>query len=1347
MKKMMSISIIAIMLISGIIGGLAPFRDQGVTVTASNIPGNTISTNEGVKQKTIYLHNTTGTVFSLADVLTMNTTMGESRNVTAWENEAESFEWALNPVTAGNMSLNGNATFYIWAVQKGGENWDEVMTFTVDLYDVDGAGSSLINSSSSVLTVRSVFTEYSISMGVNHTLESNHTLRVVLTITHPANREHRIGFGNRNFPSRLVIPTSDYIKPVYIGVLNHTYQETANFNSSATNKTIHFNATVTDPFGGYDIWNMQLSILDSNGTVYHGPVNMTRSDGGPTSFVSNFTYSWDYGGAPEGEYTVVFMAIDQTGFNYRYPDHPGDDTYGGHIESVQKIFWIGEERFQVHFKAVDSIGAVMANATVEVRKMGVYVTHNLTDADGIANISLKAGSYNITVYWQDIAVNTTDYDVTMNVPALSAINLNCSVYYPIYRVVDVAYENVDSANLYIGHPNGSLAILITGTDGTVDLPQMAVGKYIIRTEWLGKEVNTTEHDLVSNGEIRIDADIFYLTVTTIDSNGATVPDVLVTVEFNDTGRVADSRLTDAQGNMTSRLPGTGTGFGYDLTCNWHGVYVGSTANELLLRNESVNVTLDIYYIDFHTVDSMGLDLEYTRLLAFTNDTGSLANTAETNITGDATMRLPGGNHTIEAYWKGVLVGTYYIVVNDTTGPVNISCNVYHVTFNLTDGRGMALENAQLVVFRIDAGTLDSNVTNSDGEANARLPGTNANVVVQWRGAPVYSSERLIDSDGAIDIQCEVYYLSVLAVDDAGQPLEGVSIEFIYGDTILASDTTGTDGTTGENRLPGANLGIRAYWKGVQIYDGSYLLDADGQAVINTTVYLVDIEVIDSMNMAIPGASVDVYHDGVLLFSGLTGEDGMASARLPGETHNFHVMWGGVLVFDSDMLVNESGTLTIYVEDVYHVTFRLLDSRSENVTEARVTLEVDGVQIASGSSDANGLYRARIPTPFNGDGDIDITVVWKGIQVYDDTAQIGANHPDTAPMDISVAVYYLDYSIIDQRGKPVEGVVLTDIHSELPIGDRTMDSGTTDSNGHLQFRLPGGVQTLESYWKEIMVNSTTVDLVDDMNLTCNASIYYLEVNVVDIDGKAIDGPFIRVVYPGGDHYLAGYADNEGFAEFRIPASDWVVEITWFDAVIYDEALSITDDEDSWSLDAVSSVYYLTVRTVAGGESLSGVHIVVRGGDNSWSGYTESGEFVLRLPGRDDYKITARLKTTYMLSGIDLEENLDIALTNSAEETVSFETYPPSTFSTNLFLLVFAFVTMLFVLVLLYHKLGPAVPKGENEGTTLNDGRTGEVGQEMPGEDDGPYGDGGKMPIENEGETTGDVAGPDGYKGHG
>ena len=1297
-----TLAIVSLLLISGLIGGLAPMqRDVELEFGSANAE-NSIMANGITKSKTIYLHNTTGSVYSLTDVLTMNTTMGQSQNLTDWENNDETFEWALNQTLAGNMSLEGDAIFYIWAAQIGGENDDEVITFNVTLYDVDQIDSPMIGSSEKTYIIRTVFTEYAVPIGLNHTLETEHTLRVVLTVSQSgANSDHSIGFGNSSYPSRLEIPTKDYIHPVSVSTLNYTYQQTTNFNASAANKTIHFNTTITDPFGGYDIWDVLLTLEGPNGTVLD-EVSMNKIDGTYTSYYSNYSYTWNYSAAPEGEYTVTIQAIDQTAYNYRYPDHPDDETYGGHLEAIQKTFWIGGEMFYVNFKTVDDIGAVMVNARVEIRSAGVYITDNTTNTSGIANISLSAGSYNVTVYWQDVLVNeTVNVVVDQDIPIGSAIVLNCSVYYPTYRVVDVAYENVMSANLYIGHPNSTLLTLITGADGTIGLDQIPGGEYGIRTEWLSKEVNTTSQNLTSNNEFLINASIYYLTVTTKDSLDAVVPDVHVIVEFNDTKRTADAQLTDNLGNMTARLPGTQSGFGYDLTCQWHGVYVGGAINVNLTQNDTINITLEIYYVDFHTVDSMGFDLEYTRLLAYTNETGGLANTAETDITGDATMRLPGGNHTVEAYWRGINVGTHYFEVNGSVLPEIITCQVYHVIFNLTDSRGIELENAQIVASHPVIGVLNSNITNSNGKAKTRLPGTTVDIDVQWRGVSVYSSSQLIDSNGELDITCGVYYLSVKAVDDMGDPLENARIEYLYGNSILASDITGEDGTTSESRLPGATLTIRAYWKDIKVYDEPYLLDSDGQENITTAVYHVDIEVVDSMGEIIPGATVTVSHDDALISTDLTDDNGMAFARLPGETHRFQVYWKGILIFDSEILINQSGKITLQADDVYHVTFQLLDSRSESVNGASITLEVSGVQLASGVSDENGMYSTRIPTPVDEAGEVKVTVYWKNIQVYDEFVQIDSNAFPASPKGLVVEVYYIDYTILDQRGLPIESSKITVTHSELPEGNDIIGDQLTDENGYTLFRLPGGTQTLYAYWKDIEINTTVNDLDADENITANGDVYYLDINVKDDEGAAIEYSLVRINYPGGESlYQADYTDAEGNLEFRIPASAWEMEVSWLNTVIYEGEFNVTNASESWHLDAQAKVYYFTVRTEDKEGALSDVQVIVQNGEYTWSGYTENGEYTFRLPARDDYTIKAGFKTTYMLTDVNLNQSKEITLQESGSETIGFESHPPAIYTTNLFFLILAFLILLIILAMVYRKTragGEGEPEGAEEKT--------------------------------------------------
>ncbi len=1294
MKKITIFCVFAALLL--ILAGTVAVDNEPTMIVQGEPVSSLMNADGDTKVKTIYYHNATSSFGNY----NMNTTMGVDENVVLAVGDTLTLTWDLEPAFASDFVLNGSLSTYIWIklTDTAGET-NKLNEVNIVVNEIDPAGSVIggaiwTETEIDITGIPGHFVELSWqSSHVGRTINKNNSLRISMELTKPADTTLYVAFGSDSFPSRLEVSTDTYMRVRDLRILNSTYQENTTFPLTG-DKIIYFNATVTSPFGGYDIWDVQLTLEGPDGAVFTDE-SMTWIEGNHSTYWNNYSFVWDYSGAAEGLYTVTVSAIDQTGFNYRYPDNPEDETYGGHLDSMTRSFSIALETFRVYLRTIDSQDAPLYGARIDIlSESEVYITHNLTNPDGVASFNLSSGNYTIKTYWQDVLVNQTSLEVQNDI--LSPIDLNCTVYSPTYEVVDFNDEPVVSANIYLGHPNGSLMILLTDTNGTVELEQMAGGFYNIEVEWMGKEVNTTSHTLNSNDIFRIEATIYRLTIRTYDTRNEPMPDVQVIVSFNDTQATADAQLTNNLGEMYSRLPGTQAGFGYDIVCKWHGVFVGNVTDVPLESNDEINITLDIFYVDFHTVDRMGYDLEYTRLLGFTASTGSLTNTNETGLDGRATMRLPAGLHTIEAYWRGILVNTTDIDVFDGL-EVEIVCDVYHVVFNVVDNRSVSLENAHVIASHPDTGILSSNHTDADGHARARLPGTDVTISVTWKGVSVFSDSVFIDSNGDLEIKCSVFYLSVEVYDDLGIALENARVDHLYGDTLLATETSDADGITGESRLPGTQLTLKIWWKNICVFTEDHELENDDTFIATTSVYHVDIEVLDSMGEALDDASIRIYHNGMLMDSDTSDSDGLAFARLPGETHRFNIYWKDVLVYDAPLEIARSGKLTIEVNDVYHVTFLMTDSRDVPVSGVSVILDLSGDQFASGITDASGHFTTRIPTPFDSPGDVHITAYWKNVMVFDSTVQISSGTTIEAPMVLDLEIYYMEYTIVDAEGMPLKNARITVLHDELPEGRNALGELYTDSNGFAIFRLPRGEQVAVANWRDTIVDTTTVSLTEDETITVSGSVYYLNIQVKDDNGNSLEHAFVTIHYPDGKGlYHSVYTDQTGSIRTRVPAASWEIRATWLERPIYSAVHEITSEESTWSIDASSEVYQLTLITRdSKGELLSDVHLIVKSGNDLWSGYTENGEISFRLPVGDDYSVTAYFKTTYQMSDVDLQEDTEIVLQDNSEESIDFQGYPIPIYSTNMFFVLLGLILLILVFAVVYMKTPKPTSVAEEE----------------------------------------------------
>jgi len=1242
------------------------------------------------KYKTTYLHNDSATILGTNYQYTFNNTKGENAKLTTWVSGDETFEWTMSPTLAGDLNISGTSTFYIWASQKNAENYDDTdIQFDLSMYELSSDGSILVGQTTKTYDVRSSFTEYSIDIGVDNIFNRGNSIRIELSLTHSSNRDHKIAFGSDSYPSRLELRTSSYAHASEINSLNSTYQNTVVYDVSTADKTAYFNTTISDPFGGYDIEYVNVTLMDPQGDQVFYRQPMTKVSGTETSHKSNYTYQWNYSGFQSGEYTAVISVVDLTGYFYRYPEHPGDETYGGQIDKTEHTFWIGGRPLYVNFQTVDSKDNLLTGARIAVEDVG----DGYTDEYGIHNFTMSPGTYNVSVYWQDTEVKFTQYTVDHNISRNDPVRIGCDVYYPSYKVLDSNGVSVESARVFVTHPNGTLIRKSTNSTGVIELYQVPSGDYEFTTLWRGKEVNNTDFFIDDNQQSAINGRIYQLDLLTVDDQGEVVTDVQVTIRYQSTQRIAESKLTNSQGRLTVRLPGTESGFRYEIESQWHGINVGKVSNYQITDNDETTIYLDIYEVDFNTVDKEGETLGSTSLNAYTNQTGDLANTIETDPDGHGSMKLPRGYHTVDAYWNGIYVGSQTIEARDGLS-TTIEADVYHVTYHLVDERGGDIANSTLEVSYGNLGLIDSKTTDVDGRIDTRLPAVELDLKATWKGLQIYDGTDTVDSNEEKTIECSVYYLTVRAEDDLGEPLENSNIQITVGDDILAYRTTDSTGHTNEMRLPGHTYDVKAFWKGLPVYSQDLNLVDSSTQTIETNVYHTSIVVEDDLSQIISDAEVEVYNRNNLLSSGVTEEDGGFDTKLPQGEHRFMISWRNVEVYDSQKQVIESGSLVLQSNDVYHVTFHMIDSRDESVSNASMSLSVDGEQFSTGTSNGSGMFQERIPTPVGQPGEIETKIYWKKVVVYDGTVDINDNSLYEDPKELELNIFYLNVSVDDNRENPVGNAKIIDRHSELPDGESIIADKNTNDQGETYFRLPRGEQTFEIIWKDITVKNRQVDMQQDETINIDASVYYLDISIVDDKGEPVPHSLVDVTYQDSDKlYQSNYANTSGDLEVRIPASTWDIKSTWFDTVVHEQEHEVTSDESTWSLEAEVDVYYLEVKTLdKDGEKLSGVHLIVQSDEKSWSGYTSNGNKTFRLPARE-YTVKGEFKDTYMLTKVNVEENKQVEVQSSSTEKVKFNSYPQPVYTTNLFFFLLIILVILIIFGYILKRLAESVETEE------------------------------------------------------
>ena len=560
---------------------------------------------ESIKNITFYLKHT-DIAENIADFTTtrfFDTEMVESGPGGGTDaNTAIQTDWFLAPELASSARLEGTMHFYIWMKRTSITGDSRNAEFEFTLYDVDQGGNqgdTIMTATTGNIDTDTDWQEYHVTgdLASTYTVPAGHSIECEFILTGSASNNYEIAYGNTSYKSRLVLGSRDYVRVHDVLFYDYQMDEKTLFPVAVEvpNHAIHIRADITDPFGGYDIVMANLTLTSPTGTVLLTDVSMTKISGDFKSYHSVYEYIWDYSSAEGGQYNATITTVDQTGWNYRYPSNPSDDTYGGHLDRRWSNFWIGGEPVDLWVQAIDDGDMPLSGARVEAFRADNVISNGQTNSAGLVELEVSPGSYSIIVTWQDIRVGNSSALVIEDNNSSYPIVVQCSVYSPVLHAVDSNGLALSGSTIIITHPNGiRLAPMLTDEGGNISLAQTPAGDYEILIVWRGTFVYDDTVQISSSEIIVFDCDVYHLGINVQCSGGNPMADVHVIVQAGD--NLYGSGYTDINGLVTIRVPAGN----YTVTSRYRGQYMltgidqETSGTVILDKNSEITLTFDNY---------------------------------------------------------------------------------------------------------------------------------------------------------------------------------------------------------------------------------------------------------------------------------------------------------------------------------------------------------------------------------------------------------------------------------------------------------------------------------------------------------------------------------------------------------------------------------------------------------------------------------------------------------------------------------------------------------------------------------------------------------------------------------
>lgn len=334
-------------------------------------------------------------------------------------------DFYLYPNLAGSVTFNGSWQVFIWANASA----YKPATFALEFKEITVGGDVLWDSgvinpivASSIGAYVDVPTYcYNLSTSLAHTFNPDTTLLVEVEVNAGSAADTRIWFDSPLFPSKVILPAENYARPVWVKTYSVDNSETNLFyyNASETERIVIVRTNVTDPFGGYDIYKVNLTIVDPEGNSVIDNEDMMRvsDDLWFIKYANVFESNWTYPTtASLGNYTVIVSVVDNNGYYH----HNETGTYYPFIEEETHIFTMGIiVYYNPTFLVTDDVGEPLPNAQVYItwRNGTTDTLPRYTTNEGFINLTqVPVGNYGFTILWKDIIVKQQTIYVDSNGP-------------------------------------------------------------------------------------------------------------------------------------------------------------------------------------------------------------------------------------------------------------------------------------------------------------------------------------------------------------------------------------------------------------------------------------------------------------------------------------------------------------------------------------------------------------------------------------------------------------------------------------------------------------------------------------------------------------------------------------------------------------------------------------------------------------------------------------------------------------------------------------------------------------------------------------------------------------------
>ncbi len=564
-------------------------------------------------------------------------------------------DWYLAPSLAGPVGLNGVWQTIIFANSTalhpstwGIEFWEKSSSGAVVWDSGSLAPTVLGGPSGNNAYVDSPVFGYTLKVNLNHSFAAGNTLQMEVTVNTGATVALRVWYDSPYYPSRLILPSDGYARVA--GLITQDVNGTARttffpFWSQSQRKAVVV-ASITDPFGGYDIAKALVQIKGPGGFLAVDNASMALYSGTSTSYASVFRYTYSYNSSqPKGTYSVLAAVVDNNG----QIQFGKTGSYSPFIESATTEFSIGVQ-FPVTVRVLDSHNTPLASAFVQFTQGGLNYVSGRTSPDGMLNLTLFTGTFVALVTWEGVVVARQ----AVNVANQTTFTIVTSVYNPTFILRTSSGIPVSGILVFVTYPNqttGRLPLL-TNDAGAFTLSQQPKGNFSLLAFFEGVNVADTSVSVISDGPFAVTTLVHKVTVGVNYRNGLPLSQSSVLVKGTGPSnlRVYAAGETGANGSVSFVLPAGN----YTIQLVWSSVNVGSFPLSVN-SDRAFQLNAQVYQLVINVTDSSHGALVNSSVALKGTDgfDGLVYRFGKTSADGTVSFDLPRGEYQATAEYHNV----------------------------------------------------------------------------------------------------------------------------------------------------------------------------------------------------------------------------------------------------------------------------------------------------------------------------------------------------------------------------------------------------------------------------------------------------------------------------------------------------------------------------------------------------------------------------------------------------------------------------------------------------------------------------------------------------------------------